>query len=292
MDRPTAAKKRLLTETWMFLLYLLAAAVFMLFYTTRSTYNGNPKAQYVDLVYARSDKPYSYRMLVPWLIRSVSQGMPDSIEKRINLLPDNFPKLKPMLQALTWEKAYLNLYLIGTGIMYLFLVGFMLALRRLFTIIFAAPVMFDRWLPVFALAFLVPWVNVTYIYDFASLFFFTAGLVLCLRANWVGYLLVFAVACLNKETTILLTLQFMLYYGFQKRIKSSLFLKLLVAQLAIFSTHSHRHGVVFPAGTRRPGRISPDRPQSPPAVPLDHPPFPCCLPAGFATSGFILLRVE
>ncbi len=207
----------------------------MLVYTAGSTYNGNPKSRYVDLVYARAARPYVYRMLVPGLIRIVSRGIPDSFEQSINQLPEKIPGLKPVLQALTWEKAYFNLYLIGTVICYFFLIGFMLALRRLFACLFAAPVNFERWVPVLALVFLFPWVNVTYLYDFASLFFFTTGLVLSLRANWMGYLLLYAVACLNKETTILLTLQFIVYFGLQKNLKSSLFWRLLAAQLVIFA---------------------------------------------------------
>jgi hypothetical protein len=221
-------------ETWFHILYLLAAALFMLVYTAMSTYNGNPKSRFVDLVNARSSRPYVYRMLVPALIRVTSQIIPDSLEQNVNQLPDMFPRLIPVLQALTWEKAYLNLYLIGTTLAYLFLVGFMLALRRLFNALFTAPNNFERWIPIFALAFLFPWVNVTYIYDFASLFFFTIGLLFCLRANWTTYLLIFLVACLNKETTLLLALQFILYYGFQKNIKTNLFWRLLTAQLLIF----------------------------------------------------------
>lgn len=236
MDQSARPKSKscFLTETWFHLLYLLAAAVFILVYTAGSTYNGNPKAQFIDLVNAQASKPYVYRMLVPWLIRATSQAIPDVFEYRINQLPEKYPALKPVLQTLTWEKAFLNLYLIGTGVFYVFLVGVMLALRRLFAALFSAPTNFERCVPMFALAFLFPWVNVTYIYDFSSLFFFIVGLVFCLRAKWVSYLLVFAVACLNKETTILLTLQFVIYYGFQKKIKNSLFWKLLVTQLAIF----------------------------------------------------------
>jgi hypothetical protein len=51
----------------------------------------------------------------------------------------------------------------------------------------------------------------------------------------MGYLMLFAVACLNKETTILLTLQFIVYFGLQKNLKSSLFWRLLAAQLVIFA---------------------------------------------------------
>ncbi len=151
---------------WVHILYFLAAAVFLLFYTARSTFNGNPKAQFIDLVYARAAKPYVYRMLMPWLIRSSSQALPDELEQRINQLPEKFPAMKPVLQALTWEKAILNLYGIGIVIIYGFLVGAMLALRRLFAALFIAPINFERWVPIFALAFLFPWVNVTYIYDF------------------------------------------------------------------------------------------------------------------------------
>jgi hypothetical protein len=255
MDDPARFKglKRPSTETWFTLLYLLAAVAFVLVYIAGSTFNGNPKAKYVDLIYARASEPYVYRMLVPWLIRTTSNIIPDSFEQHINLLPEQYPWLKTVLQALTWEKTYLNLYIIGAGIFYLFLVGAIMTLRRLFAALFAVPVTFERWVPVFALAFLFPWVNVTYIYDFSSLYFFILGLVLCLRANWMGYLLVFALASLNKETTILLTLQFVLYYGFQKKMKSSLFWKLLAAQLAIFALS--RAGLVLYFG-QQPGGLA------------------------------------
>jgi hypothetical protein len=75
--------------------------------------------------------------------------------------------------------------------------------------------------------------NFGYMYDFTVLFLFTLGLWLMYRQAWVAYLLVFALATLNKETTLLLLLIYALYYW--RRLPRLRFLVLGVAQLGVFA---------------------------------------------------------
>ena len=85
-----------------------------------------------------------------------------------------------------------------------------------------------------ALVLLFPWVNVTYLYDFSSLFFFTLCLVLMLKQDWRFFMFVYLVACLNKEPILLISLQFILYEGFFKKMGKVLFWKLLAGQIIGF----------------------------------------------------------
>jgi len=86
-----------------------------------------------------------------------------------------------------------------------------------------------------------------HVYDFAALFLFCLALLLLYRRNWIGYSIVFAAALLNKETAMLLTLVFVLYYHdkiarpeFYRLLSVQLFLvaAFRIAAMVVFSGHS------------------------------------------------------
>jgi hypothetical protein len=83
----------------------------------------------------------------------------------------------------------------------------------------------------------------SFVYDFATLFFFTCGLGLLARRRWVPFLVLYAFAVFNKETTILLTVVFVLHY--RTSLERDLFLKLLVPQVAIFAVSRVVLGTLF-----------------------------------------------
>ena len=67
-------------------------------------------------------------------------------------------------------------------------------------------------IPVFALLALPTFFKYySYIYDFPTLFLFTLGLILIIRNKWNIYYPIFILGCINKETTILLTLVFAIH---------------------------------------------------------------------------------
>ena len=70
-------------------------------------------------------------------------------------------------------------------------------------------------------------------YDLPLLFLFSLGLYLMLRRSWGWYLLVFGLATLNKETSIVMLLIFAAYYFV--RLQRGLFLRLAAWQLAIYA---------------------------------------------------------
>lgn len=221
-------------EIAIFLIYIIASLLFMTTYIVRSTFNGNIRSRYVDLVYQQAHKPYVYRLIVPLMIRGISGLIPDQVETRINKLPVKYPSIIPSLSVLSWEHEALNLYLIGMAVIYIFLLGFLIAFRRLMHYLFITPPTALALAPVAALVLLFPWVNVTYIYDFSSLFFFTLCLVLLRKQDWRSFMIVYLVACLNKETILLISLQFILYEGFYKKMGKVLFWKLLAGQIIGF----------------------------------------------------------
>jgi hypothetical protein len=71
-----------------------------------------------------------------------------------------------------------------------------------------------------------------HIYDLPTLFLFTLGLAALAHRRWRAFLVIFAVACLNRETTILLSLVFALWYA--RRLEPPLFWRLLLMQAGIF----------------------------------------------------------
>src|SRR5207245_724274 len=74
----------------------------------------------------------------------------------------------------------------------------------------------------------------TYIYDFTTLFLFTFGLAAMVRCKWISYLFIFVLACINKETTILLTCIYAIHFFRHQKLKVSSYIVLLLVQIAMF----------------------------------------------------------
>lgn len=181
-------------------LVLLASGMFAIFLQTFEL-NGDPRSTLIKMMSGTADRPFVYRVLVPATIRLVSAGVP---------LPSAGIAL-----ALMWSS----------------LVGFAMAFRGLAHRFVTQPVLADA-ATVLALVGLYPSFYFGKIYDFTILFLFTLELVLMHAGRWPAYLLLFPVACLVKETTVLLALVFALhFYGSLERPK---FWTLLGSQAAIF----------------------------------------------------------
>ena len=195
-------------------------------------------ASFVRMVYGIAFKPYAYRALVPFSIRATSSLIPQEIKQAINetvwenktfkLMNDNKGRL---------EKYILTEFLIGCIVMYLGLAGFFFALRYLFKTVYEAP---DKLVDLTSLAALlglpVMFKYTSFIYDFSTLFLFTLGLALMARKKWMPFLVVYTLACFNKETTILLTMLFVIYFCCVSitRLAKPSFMKILSAQIVIY----------------------------------------------------------
>ena len=174
-----------------------------------------------DMIYGNSDRPFVYRSLLPTAVRLITGSIPQSVRESINrygeyLLNKPYPpRINELIEESnlnSWEERFLTEYLIASILMIASLFGFYFSLKYLFVGIFAAPEWFMDGVSLVAVACLPAFFKHTnYIYDFPTLFLFTLGLGFMVRLRWRLFIIVFLIASFNKETTILLSLIFVVY---------------------------------------------------------------------------------
>lgn len=167
-------------------------------------------------------RPYVYRMLVPTLTRGVVELSPEWVESSVkNAVADfnardTYPGIKRVMPWLTralpaGDTAYAR---VATyAVVYASLIGYMAAMYFLAQAVFPvsramqlfAPVMAALAIPAFTWPF-------QYTYDFATLFFSACCFYCMLKGKLRWYGVWFLLACLNKETAILIAVLFALWF--------------------------------------------------------------------------------
>lgn len=193
------------------------------------------RARVIEMVYGDAHRPYVYRTLLPTVTRLVVSAVPAETREHLRDTWGRTAAMDNLFRILSWDQDYFLEYIVVAALLYLALWGFVVSARSLFSAVYAAPPVVRD---VFALAVLagVPqlfW-NTNYIYDFPQLFLFTLGLALMARRRWGAYLIVFTFGCLNKETTILLTLVFVIHF-WSRVVRPRRFRSLVLIQLAAFA---------------------------------------------------------
>jgi hypothetical protein len=195
--------------------------------------NDNKPSMFGDMVYGKASKPFVYRVLLPATVRVLSAPVPQTLRNTISNTIDDNISLNKLFKKLKWEKDLAVEYFFAMLIMFFSLWGFSFAVRYLFTLIYNASSWFADSVSVLALLGLPTMFQYTsFIYDFPLLFLYTLGLIFLFKQDWKKFLIIFLIGCINKETTILLTLVF--YISYKSGLKKELFNKLLIAQFAIF----------------------------------------------------------
>jgi len=215
MDRRWHTWYRLL----MVALYVsLAAAIAYMWYTDTSDFrglNGFYKATFSAFVYGTANKPFVLRALVPSLIRWITAALPGGVLWFLRVrVYELYPDVLRMLTILEWEPEFLPEYLVGFALVFLAVLGYLLALRRLGQHNYSM----DRWLvdalPLFSLAVLPACFKrgTHFLYDMPALCLFTVGLVLIQTRRLRPYYVLLVVALFNKETAVLLAMVFAIYH--------------------------------------------------------------------------------
>jgi len=195
--------------------------------------NDNKPSMFHDMIYGTASKPFVYRTLLPTTVRVLSAAVPQKIKDTFADKINKTETLVKLFKKLKWEKEDAVEYLFAMLLMFLSLWGFALAVRKYFTLFYHAPPWFAGSVSVLALLGLPPMFQYTsFLYDFPLLFLYTLGLIFLFKQDWKKFMLIFLIGCFNKETTILLTLIFFIYY--RKKLDREIFNKLIVAQLALF----------------------------------------------------------
>ena len=196
--------------------------------------NGDPRSKLSDLIHGTAHNPFTQRMLVPVLSRTIHTMSPANVWEDISSWLAQQPKFQKESKRLGWEIAFLPHYLIALFLALLSLIGFTYTMRVLFASMYETGPLVEKIVPLVALFGLPPFFNVGthYIYDFTALFLFLLGAVLLFKQRWKYFYPVFIVGLLNKETMIMLS--FLLLLVFHNNIARKSLVRHFVTQFAIF----------------------------------------------------------
>lgn len=185
---------------WAMVIGVVSMVAFCVFYLTNTQVINEADPR--QLVEFQGQRPYQLRVLLPALLFGATHFLSLPLVASYQLLIIGFA-----LALFATFRLYLGQFCSPRGARWLAL-GIVPALWVFYS---------HRWF---------------YLYDIPAAFFATLGLLLLVRERWRLYLLVFAVATVNRESSALLVLAFALTQW--QRLSGPQFLRLLVAQAGIW----------------------------------------------------------
>ena len=192
------------------------------------------KAGIARQVDGTAHRPYVYRQLVPLTIRIVLATMPENNWARLEHSIAEFPFVRKVRNHLTWwHKQDLAEIFLSAMINFVSLLIFAYVFRSLLVDQLNGSKLFFNLTVAFALYGLV-YVNRegVYSYDYPLLVLFTMAILLLSRGIWWAYYIVFTLGSINKETTIMLSILYILLYWRKHR-------------LGLLALHFFIHGVIY-----------------------------------------------
>jgi hypothetical protein len=214
--------------------FIISAYVVLVFVKSPGI-NGYERAMFPEMVYGKAWKPFVYRALMPAAIAGIAALIPVKVEEQITTVATSNALFAKIVEKLKWESEYFTEYIIAFLLMLFSLWTFAFVLKKLFKYLFTLS---DGLIHIFILIALFGLQTMfqyySYIYDFPTLLLFTLGLYLMVKEDWKSFLALFIVSCFNKETTILLSLIFIIHFLKSEKIPRNLFIQLLITQLLIF----------------------------------------------------------
>lgn len=166
-------------------------------------------APFPDMVYGKAYKPYVYRALLPGLIRVAEEITPAIVEKKVESALSRNLTVQRFIRMLGWEKEYIYEYALMMTLTFLCFMGFVFILRFLIKVFYDFPDFVADLAPIGAIIALPVYFRYcSYLYDPGTLFLFTLGIALIMMRKNILYYMVFVLAAVNKETSILLAALF------------------------------------------------------------------------------------
>jgi hypothetical protein len=199
---------------WLFVfrtaLYLIVAAIVLNTFMNRWGFRArSPRYGFKALITYSAHRPFAFRALTPAVINGVTALLPASrleqlVEWDLIRPQDDHPSLSAH-RRFGWGghpvPEHYVAYLILWAVAFMSLV----AIRRLTRLATGYAEAFVDWAPVIALLVLpLSLSRGGYLYDFPELLLVTTAIGLILERRWLLYYACFTLACLNKETAILL----------------------------------------------------------------------------------------
>lgn len=241
MTRPRSLRARVERLASPAVLALASAYILLLFLLPVGRHAGinhHPSALFVDMVEGRAERPYVQRPLLPLLTRLVTQGVPGSIRAASAEFAATDPLASRAFRRLGWEPAAALAYGVAALLMWGAFAGF----AHWFTELVAATVERPATtgartvIALIALFLLPPFFRFTsFLYDPPQLLLWTACLAFLAQGRRRAFLVGFGLACLNKETALLLIPIYLLAgeRPFRERLKGWMPTALVVIYLVV-----------------------------------------------------------
>lgn len=195
--------KIVLRKSVIVLLYLLTSAVVLFVFIVHPGINRYSRAKFPDMVYGQAHKPFVYRTLLPSAVRVVAEATPERVKDEIGLVLQK--RGTHLIPTLGWEAEYLYEYFVALFLMFCCLVGFAFTLRGLTALFYDFPSFVADLAPIGGLLVLPVFFRYcNYIYDPCTLFLFAGAIASIAKRRPLLFYVIFVLATLNKETSILL----------------------------------------------------------------------------------------
>jgi hypothetical protein len=177
-----------------------------------------------------AERPYAYRELVPLLARGLAPIVPARLAASFSGAPYPIRKTFAALSEGGYQREAAAVLLL----IFFSLLVFAYAQRYFLRTLGLMAPQEQLILPLLAQILILPFtIFFGYIYDIPQVLLITLCLAFLLRRRWIAYVLALALASLNKETSVLVILVFMIFYW--TRLPRRMFISLLVAQTAIYA---------------------------------------------------------
>jgi hypothetical protein len=209
---------------------LCLAFLALVYFCRTSGVGGHGPAKIARILTGTADRPYAFRVLLPTVANILAPILDSHLALRIGIKSE-IALGAGFFQSTLNGSTYPSQVVLILAMMYLSLAGFAVAMRHLIGRLgYSAVIQYVA--PPLLLAGTTIFMRFGYIYDFTTLFLFSLSLLMMSLQRWMAYLLVFALATLNKETSIFLVLIFVLYF-FSRLSRRESFL-LTILQLGLY----------------------------------------------------------
>jgi hypothetical protein len=214
--------------------FVLCVVLFVIFLQV-SHVNRNSGAGFKEMLSGEASRPFVYRTLVPTMVGLISDVFPENIHIDLDARLYQKPLIRTGLNLFNVSSESIALEsVIAWGIMLVSLMGFAVSLQRLVKTVYLVSQSVSLVVTLVALAALPIFFMFGYIYDFTTLFLFTICFWLLAENKWGAYLLFYSVACINKETSILLLVVFVFHALRTDKLKTRQQYLLVFSQIVIY----------------------------------------------------------
>lgn len=201
------------------------------------------RASFESMYHGTAWRPFVYRILIPRITSTLTDLTPITFQRSISDDIDGFvyspksdwlKKIFPRLEQVFPDKRSHYQRMVMILLLYSMLWGLIAMMYKLGKHLYPSDNAIRYFAPIFPLL-LIPVTNwkVVYVYDVGVLFLSAAAYYCMATKKFQVYLVVFTLACLNKESSIFLLMFFVLW--FWRRLDQKTYWGLIVIQIVIYA---------------------------------------------------------